>query len=405
MGAQASRPEQFVLVPPLFERQHVDVERFTRLPFSPDSDLFRKRQLGRLFEDYLVSGFSAEAVLSSKQSPHSTIIARFQNPQPEDGFGDLNGRGVFRFQPRPRSVPYTFGQLAIDTGQGEANLSGCWKVPQCNAFLSASHPISKASNFQDTRLGVAYSTSNLLVGGETRPLRDALPTDCYVAFGRQDLKAAVQCRADLSGAAGKIAPSWTYGVFYSPGGSDDATRGSMCTAVEVHDGRELELRVEQRMVVRRRVKNPLEDAGAVGITNVIDAGFVVKTPLGGSTAEQSMKMALQWQVNKNVCIKGSASLDDVAGSLAFKSWWDPCVTVAVSSRFNYRTKVGGLGFTLNVENIGRTLFARAAKEGFTIQTQESAASQHEVQEGLGERPTYEDGAGRGPREVEGHGML
>ena len=85
MGGILSSPEEnrskVVLVPPLFERQHVDVERFTRSPFSPESDFFHQTQLQRLFENYLKTGFHSKVALSSKQNPNSTFVARFTTPE------------------------------------------------------------------------------------------------------------------------------------------------------------------------------------------------------------------------------------------------------------------------------------------------------------------------------------
>ena len=102
-----------------------------------------------------------------------------------------------------------------------------------------------------------------------------------------------------------------------------------------------------------------------------------------------MAMGMQWQVNKNVCIKGRASLDTVACGLAFKSWWDPTATVAFSATYDYKARTGGYGFKIKLENLGRVLYSRGDKgAGFEGQTLESRASKTEVKSES--RASYED---------------
>ena len=98
------------------------------------------------------------------------------------------------------------------------------------------------------------------------------------------------------------------------------------------------------------MKNPFEKDAVVGITNVVDAGVLVESPLSAasleSDAETRMKMALQWQMNKNICVKGSASLREVGVGIAFKSWWEPTFTCALTGKYDYRQGQAGCGFTV-----------------------------------------------------------
>ena len=113
-----------------------------------------------------------------------------------------------------------------------------------------------------------------------------------------------------------------------------------------------------------------------------------------------MKMALQWQVNKNVCIKGSAPDGGrVSGSKAV----DLCHCGCLEPLQLQACWWLGVHFERGEH---REDALRARGQGGSHQTQESAASQHEVQEGLGERPTRETGPveaarGGGARHVVG----
>ncbi|QDZ19098.1 hypothetical protein HOP50_02g16070 [Chloropicon primus] len=391
-GASSTDATKVLLVPPLFERKHLDVERFTRSPFSAGSDVFHQRQLGRLFEDYLHSGLQANLRLSSKQNPESTLMVKLRSAQLPDALAGLHGEGVFRYQPQPRKMPYTFAQVATQ-GQS-ATVSGCWKVPGHNIFLAGSQPLARASmSERETSFGATVASERVLGGLITRPLHGSQPTVAFLAVGHRTLKAAVQCQGDLRGKKA-LEPSFSYGITYK----SNAVGGGgnfISTSAQVHNQELLELSFFQRMVVKRRVKNPFEKENVAGITNVVDCGVSVATPLGDSTLEQSMKMAIQWQINKNVVLKSSASLDAAACSLAFKSWWDPAFTVALGGRFDHTTKSGGFGLSVSLENVGSVEFTRADRDkGFEVQTQESTASQPELRTSEGDRPLYgtEDGA-------------
>ena len=66
----------------------------------------------------------------------------------------------------------------------------------------------------------------------------------------------------------------------------------------------------------------------VGITNTIDAGVNIVAPLTKGLFEQTIQMAIQWQVNKNWMFKGKASLDCISMALVAKSWWNPASTIS-----------------------------------------------------------------------------
>ena len=88
-----------LLCPPIFERQHVDVDRFFSHPFDlTGSNFFSQKVLRRLFQEYLQSGFCSEIVLSSKQNPTSTFLSRFSTP---DDVQSLNGTSQNHLEQAP----------------------------------------------------------------------------------------------------------------------------------------------------------------------------------------------------------------------------------------------------------------------------------------------------------------
>jgi hypothetical protein len=278
-----------------------------------------------------------------------------------------------------------------------------------NLFISGSHPFSKGSlrleeggegkGKQQTQLNYYYASGKVLAGVMSQPLQKDKPVTCFLATGNTNLKAVVQCElgsprgssnsSKASSFLKDYSGSWSYGVTYASSvntGSNDF----ISTSLQVRDFDRLDISVYQRMVVKRRVKNPFEEEHVVGITNIVDAGVNIVTPIGGSSlVEQQMQMALQWQANKNVCLKGYASLDSVAAAVALKSWWDPTLTAAASARYNYRTGRSGTGFSLKLENVGDILYSRADQAtGFTAPTKEAVASQPEIDMGTEKRPLY-----------------
>lgn len=58
------------------------------------------------------------------------------------------------------------------------------------------------------------------------------------------------------------------------------------------------------------------------------------------------------QANKNVLLKARVGTDAAVASLAFKAWWQPSFTAAVSAGYDLRTRRPRVGLVFNVENYG-----------------------------------------------------
>lgn len=298
------------------------------------------------------------------------------------------GQGTFRYQGQPSTHPYTFAQVGISTKDAEAAIKVCYQVPHAkNLFVSGSHPVSKSFRLEDTTLNAVYASQHVLGGISCQDVLGRQATTCFLGVGDPTLKAAVESSFSSEGSRD---PSWSWGLTYSSS-AYKGINNFISTSLRVRNFEALDLAVYQRMIVKRRVKNPFESDRVIGICNVIDAGVSVVTPIGDAKVDQSMKMGMQWQVNKNVTVKGSVSLESVAAGVALKSWWDPTVTLAANLSANYKTGETGMGLAIKVENVGKVLYSRADKSSsFAVQTQESQASAPEMAMGSETRPGYKE---------------
>lgn len=128
-------------------------------------------------------------------------------------------------------------------------------------------------------------------------------------------------------------------------------------------GGDLVVSFVQHMAVRRRVKNPFEDADVVGITNYIDLGLRLAAPLARERAlavgGSAFELAAAWQVNKNWLAKLKVGSHVTEGCLAFKSWWLPAVTGALCASRRAGEASTRYGVTLALDNVGVPRFERA----------------------------------------------
>ena len=234
-GFQADE-KRMVLVPPLFEREHVDVTRFMHPPLGKEGPGLQGKGFIRLFEDYLSPGFSSKVLLSSKQDRRSTFISDFRSSHGVGGLGDLNGKATFRFQPCPLEDPYTFGEISVSAKTSDSCLRGNWKYR--NIFLSVNQPINGiGSSSAHPQIGLTMASPHFTSGVFLPPsLGLGLPT-CYVITGSPKLKGILQY--------GRENQSLSFGILFAPA-------QGLETGIEVRDMKELRLSVFQRMIVSRR---------------------------------------------------------------------------------------------------------------------------------------------------------
>ena len=137
--------------------------------------------------------------------------------------------------------------------------------------------------------------------------------------------------------------------------------------------------------VRRRVLNPLAEANVVGIWNYIDLGVELRRQLRPPFANTAT-LGAGWQVNKNIMVKGRIGSSGAAATVALKTWWDPAVTLSVSTAYDASRRESMVGLRIGVESgLGKADYTKA-KEGVHVvqnvpllaQPQLSESSQRKV---------------------------
>jgi hypothetical protein len=126
--------------------------------------------------------------------------------------------------------------------------------------------------------------------------------------------------------------------------------------VEVREnGRQLVTGYHHQLVVRRRVQNPLEKDNIAGIVNYIDLGIEMKHE---KAVEPEVRMATSWQINKNCLVKGRVSQKEISVATAFKTWWDPSGTIALSAHHSFNPSSTRFGLSVSLDNLGHVLFGK-----------------------------------------------
>lgn len=114
------------------------------------------------------------------------------------------------------------------------------------------------------------------------------------------------------------------------------------------------------MTVRRRVRNPLEADHVKGIWNYVDMGFELRRPVGAPAAS-TIAVGASWQLNKGLLVKGRVGTRDASATIAWKGWWDPAVTAAVTYTHDRLRGAGGVGFFFSVEKGGELQYQKAVQ--------------------------------------------
>ena len=66
------------------------------------------------------------------------------------------------------------------------------------------------------------------------------------------------------------------------------------------------------------------------------------------------------QANKNLLVKARVGTDAAVASLAFKAWWQPSFTFALSGGYDLAQRKPRVGFVFNVENYGNIRCAQTS---------------------------------------------
>jgi hypothetical protein len=157
-----------------------------------------------------------------------------------------------------------------------------------------------------------------------------------------------------------------------------------------------------RLIMRRKVVNPMERGNVVGIHNYVDVGLQIafdgakdlsagsingggggsgshdvtqsspRTPRAGGLAGgaasdaashlSAMSLVTAWQLNSNTLLKARVRDSDAAVVLGLKNWSVPSSTLALSGKYTFASNKVELGLRLEMENFGRVLHHRLGAE-------------------------------------------
>eukprot|EP00899_Mesostigma_viride_P005525 jgi/Mesvir1/14974/Mv14637-RA.1 len=236
----------------------------------------------------------------------------------------------------------------------------------------------------DPCIGIRYSSPRFTAGIMTAPYGEALGSGSGWLIGHvgnftagavyratapelrrmgKDIKALGSDDGDLLKLARQAADGLCYAVSYSSAPSavhSSPLSPSFDICLEVQERRQLIASYFQHLVVTRKVANPFEEEGVVGITNYIDIGCQIVQSLDETDSTvPDAQFAASWQVNKNWLLKAKVSSYAVAAAAVFKAWWNPSFTLGIMGRCNFNTWKPSIGAVFKVENFGDVRYESA----------------------------------------------
>ena len=287
---------------------------------------------------------------------------------------------TLRYQPECDANPLSFIDVKARSGGVEtASVRGCFFSPAARGGLFGTLAVAPGAAAR-LRVGARYSSPAAAAGaildmaGQRTEAVWAVARAGAVTVGVQvaapgggwsppGIPAAL--RGDWAGAASDVAAASTACVSYSPSSIFGA--GTFTAALELRQGRELAVSVLQHLAVQRRVRNPLEDGNVLGITNYLDLGLQVVSPVGAplapalpSDAPAAWRVAAAWQANKNWKAKAAAGPQGASVAVVVKGWGNPSVLVGAHAAWAYggRLDAPRLGLYVQAENFGGLTYER-----------------------------------------------
>lgn len=359
-----------VLVPPLFDFPPLAAR--TRMLESSYSMLFGKLALRCLFEDYfdLPRHFSTRILLKPLDDPHVDLIATVSGPlvhMPEE---NVVAKAQFRWQSDVHD-PHTFVDLSVANADLILMSRSCAYYPKYGLGAFSIIPLilkTRASPKDYGILGLRYGSENLSIGTTVTPFckPDEYPRSAWLVSKMGRLTAGLQYEPQYGNKDDRNLrnlKNWSFAIGYGLG-SGSPLSPSFNFGLELAHDSQFIASFYQHFVVQRKVQNPFEENGIIGITNYLDFGFELRTRLeDGETLNTSQDSTFQvagsWQANKNFLLKGKAGPVSSTLSLAFKSWWKPSFTFSLSANRDHTVGSTSFGFGIRVENLREASYERA----------------------------------------------
>ncbi|XP_074305450.1 uncharacterized protein LOC141640622 isoform X1 [Silene latifolia] len=372
MGIWTSKeaPPPMVLVPPLFDFPPLGAR--TRMLDSSYNLLFGKLALKCLFEDYFDEArqFSTRILLKPLDDPHVDLIATVSGPLDHKSDGQVVGNAQFRWQ-SDFDDPHTFVDFFVANTDPVLRMRSCAFYPKYGLGAFGIIPLISKKRISPEDYGVMglrYGSGNLSCGVTVTPFpqSDEFPKSAWLVSKMGRLTAGVQYEP-LCGVKDdlklKNLKNWSCAVGYGLG-SGSPLSPSFNFSLELANSNQFIASFYQHVVVQRRVQNPFEENGIIGITNYLDFGFELKTRLedtntSNTSQDSTFQVAASWQANKNFMLKGKTGPSSSTLSLAFKSWWKPSFTFSISATRDHRAGNTSLGFGIRAENLREASYERA----------------------------------------------
>ncbi|KAF9604168.1 hypothetical protein IFM89_003292 [Coptis chinensis] len=360
-------PPPMVLIPPLFDFPPLAARE--RMLQSSYDVLFGKLALKCLFEDYfeVEKNFSTRIMLKPIDDPNVDLVATVSGPLDHKPQENMVMNALFRWQ-RDVDDPNTFMDLFVSNSEPILRMRSCAYYPKYGfgAFGVLPFLMKERTSTEDLGVvGLRYGSANLSIGTTVMPFSNEFPKSAWLVSRMGRLTTGVQYSPNVGSEDGtnfydlrNLSCAIAYGL-----GSTSPLSPSFNFALELARSSQMIASFYQHVVVQRRVQNPFEANGIVGITNYIDFGFELKTRIdGGETSsdvkESTFQVGASWQANKNFLLKAKLGPLSSSIALAFKSWWKPAFTFSVSA---VRDRLGrtGFGFGIRIEDLRQASYQRA----------------------------------------------
>jgi hypothetical protein len=393
--SQGEAPPPVVLVPPLFER---DLRLRTRMAHSSYDYMFGKPAMRFLMNDYL-QGTRGWLNFRPAEDQRVSVAAVLDAPNTKG----LQGTGVvtLRYQPDPEDYS-NFVDIKAQAGSGGmAKARGCFFDASSGFGAWASVPLvhsagstsvgPEANGVVGLRYGSAVFTSGLLLSPTNQMLEQLWMggRQGALSYGLQSTPryklSNLNGTAGLQSLAEACQERMSYCIAYSPlSTSTPPGRGTFTAAVEVRDQRQMCISFLYHLALQRNIRNPLEGADVVAITNYVDVGLEVATDYatanGDTPPANGAALAVAWQANRGLLVKGKVSTEGVSAAMAVKAWANPSWTAAASAAWLFDSNTPKLGLTFGVENHGTIRYERSkdrTQRGSSV-VQRHVAMQDEV---------------------------
>eukprot|EP00892_Ulva_mutabilis_P006776 jgi/Ulvmu1/4470/UM002_0195.1 len=417
-SAPTQSPDNYVLVPPIMNRDRSEPDRYAQSTFDW---FYQKREMAMLLADFVTPGVHFHAMLVPTDDQLSTT-ATFAFPNVSwKGLWDSSADGspntwspaaalrvraqVNKFNPHTFASVY-YSQLKDQPGPW-LSLCGAQARPGLGGYMH----VPLQDNIKSAIVGIRYGSMDLSVGAQGDVMGRSLDSMWVVKRIQlrtmkqhllvgiqasptpliQSLEEAIQAPApgDSNGHSGvvlqNLASNSDLRVFCEyQAGSPDA---SLSISMGLEAGSILQMSVHQHLARVRRIYNLLEDDDVVAITNYLDLGLRMRTPLDSAKKNVSFEAGAAWQVNSNLMIKALVNMQRVAAAIVLKSWWNPRVTGSIMGGWEFSSQTPCIGATLSMDNDGALQYERGLHSTHTgsLVRQKHVASESEAMTASGKR--------------------